>query len=60
MWLEVWANEGFVVQDPSRRESRYRRIRSDGLLADLENSFWAGFDVLPQDVSAVEVAARLE
>lgn len=57
--LEVWANDGFVVQDPDVRAARYDLIRSDPVLAALEACFMTGFDTLPQDLTRAELAARL-
>jgi len=57
--LEVWANEGFVVQDPEERASRYEHIRNDDVLAALELSFATGFHTLPQDLTQTELDARL-
>ncbi len=57
---EVWANEGFRAQDPAERASRYARIRGNDVLAGLENSFWRGFDSLPTDITAREVAALIQ
>lgn len=57
--LEVWANEGFVVQDPEERASRYEHIRNDDVLAALELSYATGYDTLPQDLTHTELAARL-
>ncbi len=58
--LEVWANEGFIVQDPEERASRYEHIRNDDVLAALELSYATGFDTLPQDLTQTALAARLE
>jgi hypothetical protein len=57
--LEVWANDGFVVQDPEQRASRYEHIRNDDVLAALELSYMTGFGTLPQDLTHTELAARL-
>lgn len=57
--LVVWAKEGFAAQDPEVRASRYRHIRGDDVIAKLSGSFWAGYASLPQDLTAVDVAARL-
>jgi 2-polyprenyl-6-methoxyphenol hydroxylase-like FAD-dependent oxidoreductase len=57
--LQVWANNGFKVQDPHERASRYDHIRSDEILAALELSFMTGFDSLPQDLTRTELAALL-
>jgi 2-polyprenyl-6-methoxyphenol hydroxylase-like FAD-dependent oxidoreductase len=57
--LEVWANEGFVMQDSEERASRYEHIRNDDVLAALELSFATGFDTLPQDLTRTQLAARL-
>lgn len=58
--LEVWANDGFLVQDPALRAARYNHIRNDATLAALELSFMTGFDTLPQDLTRAELASRLE
>jgi choline dehydrogenase-like flavoprotein len=58
--LQVWANEAFVVQDPERRAARFAYIRSDEVLSALELSFATGFDMLPQDLTHADLAARLE
>ena len=58
--LEVWANDGFLVQDPALRAARYNHIRNDPILAALELSFMTGFDTLPQDLTRAELASRLE
>jgi hypothetical protein len=57
--LEVWANDGFEVQDPGLRAARYDHIRNDDVLAALEESPFAGFDELPQDLTHAELADRL-
>jgi len=58
--LEVWANDGFGIQDPEQRASRYEHIESDEVLAALEMSFATGFDTLPQDLTNADLAARLD
>ena len=58
--LEVWANEGFGIQDPERRASRYEHIENDEVLAALEMSFATGFETLPEDLTAADLAARLD
>jgi 2-polyprenyl-6-methoxyphenol hydroxylase-like FAD-dependent oxidoreductase len=58
--LEVWANDGFLVQDPELRAARYDHIRNDAVLAALELSFMTGFDTLPQDLTHAELTGRLE
>jgi len=58
--LQVWANDGFVVQDPEIRAARFAHIRSDEILSALELSFATGFETLPQDLTHAELAARLE
>jgi len=57
--LEVWANDGFAVQDPELRAARYDHIRSDHVLAALEACFMTGFDTLPQDLTRAGLDARL-
>jgi 2-polyprenyl-6-methoxyphenol hydroxylase-like FAD-dependent oxidoreductase len=57
--LEVWANDGFAVQDSELRAARYDHIRRDGVLAALEACFMTGFDTLPQDLTRAELDARL-
>src|SRR6266851_3800235 len=54
--LEVWANDGFVVQDPEQRASRYEHVRNDDVLAALELSYATGFATLPQDLTRTELA----
>jgi menaquinone-9 beta-reductase len=57
--LEVWANDAFTVQDPELRTARYEYIRSDEVLAALEESYGIGFDTLPQDLTHAALARRL-
>jgi 2-polyprenyl-6-methoxyphenol hydroxylase-like FAD-dependent oxidoreductase len=57
--LEVWANDGFAVQDPAERAVRRRHIREDEILAALEVCFATGFDTLPPDLTRNEFDRRL-
>lgn len=56
----VWAHDGFSEQDPELRASRALHCRQDDVLAALGSSIWSGYDELPQDVTAAEVATRLD
>jgi hypothetical protein len=57
--LEVWANDGFALQDPALRASRYEHIEGDEVLRALEMCPLAGFDALPSDLTEADVADRL-
>ncbi len=57
--LEVWANDGFALQDPALRASRYEHIQGDEVLRALEMCSLAGFDALPPDLTHVDLADRL-
>ena len=57
--LEVWTNEGCVVQDPGERAARNEFIERDELLSALQLCFMTGFDSLPQDLSHVDLTERL-
>jgi 2-polyprenyl-6-methoxyphenol hydroxylase-like FAD-dependent oxidoreductase len=57
--LEVWANEGFTIQDPAVRAARYEHIRGDEVLAALEACFMTGFDTLPQDLTRADLNDKL-
>jgi 2-polyprenyl-6-methoxyphenol hydroxylase-like FAD-dependent oxidoreductase len=57
--LEVWTNEGCVVQDPEERVARNEFIEGDELLKALQLCFMTGFDSLPQDLTESELADRL-
>jgi 2-polyprenyl-6-methoxyphenol hydroxylase-like FAD-dependent oxidoreductase len=57
--LEVWMNEGCVVQDPEERAARSAFIEGDELLAALEMCFMTGFDTLPQDMTRADLDDRL-
>jgi 2-polyprenyl-6-methoxyphenol hydroxylase-like FAD-dependent oxidoreductase len=56
--LEVWANDGFSVQDPTERAARYAQIRADEILSVHEHLSFTGFDDIPDNVSAEEIEAR--
>ena len=58
--VTVWAHDGFSEQDPELRASRTAHCRQDGVLAPLGDTIWSGYDGLPQDVTAAEVATRLD
>lgn len=58
--VTVWAHDGFSEQDPELRASRTSHCRQDDVLAPLGNTIWSGYDTLPQDVTAAEVATRLD
>lgn len=58
--VSVWANDGFQVQDPERRASRYEHVRRDDVLGALSRSLWEGYDAISQDLTAAEVAGRLK
>lgn len=57
--LEVWTNEGCVVQDPAERAARNEFIESDEVLTALQSCFMTGFDTLPQDLTHAELSDRL-
>ena len=57
--LEVWTNEGCIVQDPAERAARSEYIAADELLAQLAVCFMTGFDALPQDLTHSDLAGRL-
>ena len=56
--LEVWTNEGCVVQDPEERAARNAFIEGE-LLTALQLCFMTGFDSLPQDLTHADLADRL-
>lgn len=58
--LEVWTNEGCIVQDPGERAARNEFIEGDDVLAALQLCFMTGFDPLPQDLTHADLTARLE
>jgi len=58
--LQVWANDGFVAQDPAERAARFAHIRDDHVLAALELSFATGFETLPQDLTYADLLVRIE
>jgi 2-polyprenyl-6-methoxyphenol hydroxylase-like FAD-dependent oxidoreductase len=57
--LEVWLNEGCVVQAPEERQARTEFIEADEVLAALELCFMTGFDSLPQDLTHTDLGDRL-
>jgi len=57
--LEVWMNEGCMVQDPEERAARNRFIEADEVLSALQVCFMTGVDVLPQDLTHADLADRL-
>lgn len=57
--LEVWANDGFALQDPALRVSRYEHIQGDEVLQALVMCSLAGFDALPPDLTHADLAERL-
>jgi 2-polyprenyl-6-methoxyphenol hydroxylase-like FAD-dependent oxidoreductase len=57
--LEVWVNEGCVVQDPEERAARNAFIESDEVLSTLQFCFMTGFDTLPQDLTHADLVGRL-
>jgi hypothetical protein len=57
--LEVWTNEGCVVQDPEERAARNTFIEGDELLTALQLCFMTGFDSLPPDLTHADLADRL-
>jgi 2-polyprenyl-6-methoxyphenol hydroxylase-like FAD-dependent oxidoreductase len=57
--LEVWTNEGCIVQDPGERAARTEFIEADEVLTALQLCFITGFDGLPQDLTDSDLADRL-
>lgn len=57
--LEVWTNQGCIVQDPEERAARNAFIEADELLSTLELCFLTGFDSLPQSLTQTDLADRL-
>jgi 2-polyprenyl-6-methoxyphenol hydroxylase-like FAD-dependent oxidoreductase len=57
--LEVWTNEGCIVQDPEERATRNAFIEGDELLTALQLCFMTGFDSLPQDLTHAGLTERL-
>jgi 2-polyprenyl-6-methoxyphenol hydroxylase-like FAD-dependent oxidoreductase len=57
--LEVWTNEGCVVQEPEERAARNEFIERDEVLSALQVCFMTGFDSLPQDLTHADLADRL-
>jgi len=57
--LEVWTNEGCVVQDPEDRAARNEFIEGDEVLSALQLCFMTGFDSLPQDLTHADLTDRL-
>ena len=57
--LEVWTNEGCIVQDPDERAARNEFIEADELLSALQLCFLTGFDSLPQDLTQPDLIDRL-
>jgi 2-polyprenyl-6-methoxyphenol hydroxylase-like FAD-dependent oxidoreductase len=57
--LEVWTNEGCVIQAPEERSARTEFIEADEVLSALELCFLAGFDSLPQDLTQTDLTDRL-
>jgi 2-polyprenyl-6-methoxyphenol hydroxylase-like FAD-dependent oxidoreductase len=57
--LEVWTNEGCIVQDPEERAARNAFIEGDELLTALQLCFMTGLDSLPQDLTHAGLAERL-
>jgi 2-polyprenyl-6-methoxyphenol hydroxylase-like FAD-dependent oxidoreductase len=57
--LEVWTNEGFIVQDPEERAAREEFVEGDELLLALARCYRTGFDSLPQDLTRADLADRL-
>jgi 2-polyprenyl-6-methoxyphenol hydroxylase-like FAD-dependent oxidoreductase len=58
--LEVWANEGFVEQDPQKRAARYDFIQNDEVLTAIAGSYSTGFDSLPKDFTPAGLNQRLQ
>ena len=57
--LEVWTNEGCIVQDPEERAARNEFIEADEVLSALQLCFLTGFDPLPQSLTQTDLADRL-
>lgn len=57
--LEVWMNEGCIVQDPQERAARNAFIEADEVLSALQLCFMTGFSSLPQDLTQADLADRL-
>jgi 2-polyprenyl-6-methoxyphenol hydroxylase-like FAD-dependent oxidoreductase len=57
--LEVWLNEGFIVQNPEERAAREEFIDGDEVLLALAYCFRKGFDEVPQDLTRADLADRL-
>jgi 2-polyprenyl-6-methoxyphenol hydroxylase-like FAD-dependent oxidoreductase len=57
--LEVWTNEGCVVQDPEERAARNEFIEGDEVLTALQLCFMTGIESLPQDLTHADLANRL-
>jgi hypothetical protein len=57
--LEVWTNEGCVIQAPEERPARTEFIEADEVLSALALCFLTGFDSLPQDLTERDLADRL-
>jgi hypothetical protein len=57
--LEVWTNEGCIVQDPEERAARNAFIEGDEVLTALQLCFMTGFDSLPQDLTHADLRDRL-
>jgi 2-polyprenyl-6-methoxyphenol hydroxylase-like FAD-dependent oxidoreductase len=57
--LEVWTNEGCIVQDPEERAARNEFIEGDEVLTALQLCFMTGFEPLPQDLTEAALADRL-
>jgi hypothetical protein len=57
--LEVWTNEGCIVQDPDERAARNEFIEADEVLSALQLCFLTGFDALPQDLTQPDLTDRL-
>ena len=57
--LEVWMNEGCIVQDPRERAARNAFIEADEVLSALQVCFMTGFGSLPQDLTQPDLADRL-
>ena len=57
--LEVWTNEGCIVQDPEERAARNEFIEADEVLSALQLCFLTGFGPLPQSLTQTDLADRL-
>ena len=57
--LEVWTNEGCIIQDPDERAARNEFIDGDEVLVKLRSCFMSGFDSLPHDLTHADLADRL-